>query len=313
MRILLPIDGSLYSRRAVEYICTRSDLKDKTTILYLLNVQKKVPPKARAVIQTDALESVLDEEAKATLRPAKKALENAGYKVKTRVAYGKASNKIVDFAEEMKANLIVMGSHGHTPVKNVLFGSKTAAVIAATEVPMLVLRHQFKGKSGDMNIGICLDGSSYSESVIQYVDHHLSLFGKKPKFFLINAVVAYSGLLLPGTSAFGAPSMTPKAFEDEQRAPFEAIALPTERYLKEKGYEVDIVRLKGDPANEIAKFATENDLSLLVMGTHGGGAMRIMMVGSTTMRVAALTDLPLLLIHQDSSRYFRKSKKTEKA
>ena len=43
MKVLLPIDGSIYSDRAIEYICEHSSLRAKTDTVYLLNVQKKLP------------------------------------------------------------------------------------------------------------------------------------------------------------------------------------------------------------------------------------------------------------------------------
>lgn len=310
MRILLPIDGSIYSDRAIEYICNRSALREKTNTLYLLNVQKKVPAKAAQIIEKNELEEILDDAAKEVLRPAKKALEAAGYKVKTKVAYGKATNRIVEYAKEIKANLIVMGSHGRTPVKNVLFGSKTSAVIASCKIPMLVIRHKFKDEPGAMQVGVCLDGSEYSQSVMNYIIDNLPLFGKEPTFHLVNVVTPYSGILMPGVSAFGGPAMTAKEFESEQRSPFVDAAKPFYNKLRSEGYNVVIAELKGDPSEEISKYVDEKKLGLLVMGTHGGGMIRIMMVGSTTMRVACMTDLPILLIHKE--RVSKKSKTDKK-
>ena len=114
MKVLLPIDGSIYSDRAIEYICEHSSLRAKTDTVYLLNVQKKLPSELASKLPNP--EEILDEAAKKILKPAKKALEAAGYKVKMKVAYGKATNRIVEYAQEIPATLIVMGSHGHTPV-----------------------------------------------------------------------------------------------------------------------------------------------------------------------------------------------------
>ena len=47
MKVLLPIDGSIYSDRAVEYICEHSSLRAKTDTVYLLNVQKKTSLRIR--------------------------------------------------------------------------------------------------------------------------------------------------------------------------------------------------------------------------------------------------------------------------
>ena len=46
MKVLLPIDGSIYSDRAIEYICEHSSLRAKTDTVYLLNVQKKTSLRA---------------------------------------------------------------------------------------------------------------------------------------------------------------------------------------------------------------------------------------------------------------------------
>jgi hypothetical protein len=101
MKVLLPIDGSVYSDRAIEYICEHSSLRAKTDTVYLLNVQKKLPSGFASKIPNS--EEILDEAAKKILKPAKKALEAAGYKVKMKVAYGKATNRIVEYAQEIPA------------------------------------------------------------------------------------------------------------------------------------------------------------------------------------------------------------------
>ncbi len=84
MKVLLPIDGSIYSDRAIEYICEHSSLRAKTDTVYLLNVQKKLPSELASKLPNP--EEILDEAAKKILKPAKKALEAAGYKVKMKVA-----------------------------------------------------------------------------------------------------------------------------------------------------------------------------------------------------------------------------------
>lgn len=89
-------EGSFTDRRVVfivteqvEYICEHSSLRAKTDTVYLLNVQKKLPSEFASKIPNS--EEILDEAAKKILKPAKKALEAADYKVKMKVAYGKAT------------------------------------------------------------------------------------------------------------------------------------------------------------------------------------------------------------------------------
>ena len=309
MKVLLPIDGSVYSDRAIEYICEHSSLRAKTDTVYLLNVQKKLPSGFASKIPNS--EEILDEAAKKILKPAKKALEAAGYKVKMKVAYGKATNRIVEYAQEIPATLIVMGSHGHTPVKGILLGSKTSSVLASTSIPLLVVRHKFYQKPGRTEVGVCLDGSEYSPAVLTFIKRRLPLFAKDARFHLINVASPQNGLLIPEVSAFGAPALSSEEFEKEQREPFFKIAKPFENYMQEKDHEVVEALLTGDPAAQISMYAQEHNLSLMVMGTHGGSSLRIMMLGSVTMSVASQTKLPMLLVHHDDPTLLRDLSKEE--
>ena len=56
-----------------------------------------------------------------------------------------------------------------------------------------------------MRVGICIDGSEYSNAAIKYAQQHMQLFGKDPIFYLINVITPHSGLIIPEVSAFGAP------------------------------------------------------------------------------------------------------------
>lgn len=47
----------------------------------------------------------------------------------------------------------------------------------------------------------------------------------------------------------------------------------------------------------ILETARSNEVDLIVMGTHGAGALERLLVGSQTQRVLAHTDLPVLVVH----------------
>lgn len=60
--------------------------------------------------------------------------------IKKAVKHGKASVEIIEMAREMKADLIVMGSHGRTGLSHVLIGSVAEAVVRHASCPVLVIR-----------------------------------------------------------------------------------------------------------------------------------------------------------------------------
>ena len=79
MKVLLPIDGSIYSDRAVEYICEHSSLRAK--IRYRLSVERSekiFPPNSLPRFQIQKRFWMKPQ--RKFSKPAKKALEAAGYK-----------------------------------------------------------------------------------------------------------------------------------------------------------------------------------------------------------------------------------------
>ncbi len=310
MKVLVPIDGSLYSKKAVDFLTKVKSLKQHTKAIYLLNVQKKLPEMAREKLKTGVIGGLYDLEFRSVIKPAKKKLEDAGYKVKVRLAYGKATDKIIDTAKDMKASLIVMGSHGHTPVKGLLLGSKTSAVLASCDLPMLVIREKSEVLEGRHQAGICIDGSEYSEAAVDYVKNHLPLFGKDPVFHLINVIPSIDPAMAGDTSATGSNMYSQDQVAQSDRSSINEKIEPLYEELRGKDIEARIVLLKGDVATEIAKYAKDHNLTLLILGTHGHGQFKAMMMGSVSMKISAQSDLPILFIHKEESKG-KKEEETE--
>lgn len=63
---------------------------------------------------------------------------------------GNPAEKIVEFAKEKGADLIVMGTHGHTGVVRVLMGSVAEGVVRRSPVPVLTLKATFDDEAEDV-------------------------------------------------------------------------------------------------------------------------------------------------------------------
>jgi nucleotide-binding universal stress UspA family protein len=61
--------------------------------------------------------------------------------VQQEVRVGTPFYEIVRYAREMKIDLIVMGTHGHTGLVHVLLGSVTEKVVRKAPCPVLTVRH----------------------------------------------------------------------------------------------------------------------------------------------------------------------------
>jgi nucleotide-binding universal stress UspA family protein len=130
MKILLPIDGSSCSARAIDTVL--SDFDPATTEIHVVHAIERsasVPPYLAfaegPTAAEDALESYADErqreEAKA-LRAVER-LQLAGFEVTVEVRIGSTVGVILESAAAWQPDRIVMGSHGRSGLPRLLFGS----------------------------------------------------------------------------------------------------------------------------------------------------------------------------------------------
>jgi nucleotide-binding universal stress UspA family protein len=63
-------------------------------------------------------------------------------------------------------------------------------------------------------------------------------------------------------------------------------------------HRVTSLCMVAQPVGEILRYATANDIDLIVMGTHGRGAMAHMLLGSVAERVVRRAPCPVLTVHQ---------------
>jgi len=79
----------------------------------------------------------------------------------------------------------------------------------------------------------------------------------------------------------------------------ERAVAPARKQLERAGLKAETVCLVGnDPGTEIAAYAKQSKLDVLVLGSHGRGALKSAVLGSVATRVAAQCRTPLLLIRE---------------
>jgi nucleotide-binding universal stress UspA family protein len=133
-RLLLPVDGSRFSRQATARALSLAATGAALMVLSVLDAPPgfvtDVPEVARDLL--DSLEALVAEVARQAA--------DRGLPCETRVVVGPAYRTIVELAGEWGAGLIVMGSHGRTGLKRLLMGSVTERVVGQTPCPVLVVK-----------------------------------------------------------------------------------------------------------------------------------------------------------------------------
>lgn len=140
-RILVPIDGSTYAKRAIP-IAIEVSQKFRSDVL-VLHVSEHDSNLAAAYSPETAvaLSSMTPTEASELVADAVKAIRDARIYVKGEVrdaAIGQVAKVIVETATDNNIDLIVMGSRGLSDLQGLLLGSVTHKVIQLANIPVLV-------------------------------------------------------------------------------------------------------------------------------------------------------------------------------
>jgi len=140
MKILLAVDGSLYTKKMLAYLTTHDELFTANNDYTVLTVQPELPRRARAAVGKEAVDKYYTEETQRILKPVAKFLLRHGINAKTTWKVGLVGESIAQFADSGKFDLVIMGSHGHGTVLNLVMGSVATRVLASCEVPVLLMR-----------------------------------------------------------------------------------------------------------------------------------------------------------------------------
>jgi nucleotide-binding universal stress UspA family protein len=74
-----------------------------------------------------------------------------------------------------------------------------------------------------------------------------------------------------------------------------------EELAKAAGIEIESVLLEGHPADEIVKFAAQNDIDMIVMGTLGKTGVDRFLDGSVAENVIRHSKIPVLVVRDENS------------
>jgi len=135
--ILQPTDFSQHSEYAHEVACALAH--DYGARLMILHVAPTMMVYGQGVIPPDP--EVVSQEAQAQLERLK--APNDSVQVKRRLEKGDPATEIVGVAEEIGADLIVMGTHGRTGLSRLLMGSVAEQVMRKACCPVLTVKAPF--------------------------------------------------------------------------------------------------------------------------------------------------------------------------
>ncbi len=153
-KILVPVDFSDYSNYALQVAAGIAKKQEAEIVaVHMMGLSE-------AVVTRDESKEVF--EAMYYMKLAEKRFAEfldkdflEGIKVTDAVHNYKVFSELNDVAREFNADLIVMGSHGSSGLKEVFVGSNTEKVVRTSEIPVLVIKHAADNFNPQVGVFAC--------------------------------------------------------------------------------------------------------------------------------------------------------------
>lgn len=303
MRVLVAVDGSAPSMDSLALV-NGIDWPADTTVDVVAVVHPVAPvgvdpwaftampwtsTSAQHVAQVEA---EFQRHARELVDGARSRLTAVSRRVETAVLDGRPAVAILDRAHTTRADLIVVGSRGHSTISTMLLGSVSTEVIDHADRPVMVAR-----SASMKRVAVAVDGS-------QAAAHAASLITDWSIFSGASVLVVSVAPLPPpwwtGLRDRAIPGAIDSLDELALRSHdyHERLAVDVANQLREHGIHAEPLRREGDPAPEILGAAASWRADLIVMGTRGQKGMKRAFLGSVARNVLSNTSASVLIPRQ---------------
>ncbi len=205
---------------------------------------------------------------------------DAGCSVETAVREGRPSREILAHADEEAVDLLVMGTHGRTGIRQTLLGSVALEVIRQARLPVLTVSADASDVPREVDdVLVATDGWSGSVAATEQA-------------------LALADAFDARLHALYAVDVSPEL--DDVLESFEEHGKQTTMDVvdraRERGIEATRTVERGEPHETILAYADEEDVDLLVLGTESKSTIERLVIGSVSQRVVPNATTPVLTV-----------------
>lgn len=283
--------ASLALDRAIEFA-----IRHESEIALVHVMQPDIPPLAapEMIVIPPNYEEMLREACTEGLTKAAQRARERGVRVSQYLEQGRAAKRITACADGLAADLIIIGTRGNTGFKRLLLGSVAEEVVRIADQPVLTVH---PGDDRPIEpVRKLLFPTDFSPAADQALAAaNLILSGSENAEIILVHTYQIAPTVVPlGGFGKGASRLfVANAHQLAQQA-----TEPSVEALRSKGFRVEVVIARGDPAAIVTELAAERDVDVIVMGTRGHSKLRQILLGSTAERIVEHAPCPVLTVHR---------------
>lgn len=140
MKILVAADGSSFTKRMLAYLAAHDEWLGGAHDYTVIHTVTAVPPRAASVLDRQVLKDYYEAEGEKVFRPIRQFFARQGIAANFLCKVGPAAETIAAVADKGKFDLLMLGSHGHGTLTNLVMGSVATKVLAHCRTPVLLVR-----------------------------------------------------------------------------------------------------------------------------------------------------------------------------
>ncbi len=283
-RILVPVDGSECGRDAAKYGFAFAAATGAT--VDIVHVVDTTLP----TIGGQMSGSERREHGRSVVESAAERSQAFGCAVETHLREGDPKGEIVASADDIGADLIVMGRQGAHNLRERLVGGVTEYVVRHADQPVLVVPLGTDIMAGSISkLLVPTDGSDAATAAIGPATALAVTFGAELSVFTAVDVQAAGG-------SFNAGGVSEEFIERLKSDGEETVETFAESIRDtQPGLSIETIVRRGDAHEEIASCATEVGADLIVMASHGRTGLKRHLIGSVADRVLRVAETPVLV------------------
>lgn len=139
MKLLLAVDGSDHTKRMLAWLAEHAEIFGTNVELSALTVVPPLPAHVTRHLDRAVVDGHYAERAAEVLDPVAEFGRQHGWRLETRSVIGRPADAIAEAAAKSGCDLLLLGSHGHSPTTSLLLGSVAQRVLAICKRPTLIV------------------------------------------------------------------------------------------------------------------------------------------------------------------------------
>jgi len=287
--ILVPTDFSPHADLALE---AARELAARSGARLELVHAFHVPPEATPYL-TDVSLQRMEAAARVELETRRAQVRAAGLTCDVRWVPAPPASAIAEAAAKASADIIAIGSHGHTGVRYALLGSVAARVARAAPCPVLTVKQRPAAGWRLGRIAVAMDFSEPARRALASARELGRLYGP------CHIILVYAHYVPADLAAILAEQGASIPAPDE-RVSRELETLLIE--LQDAGMSAEYVSEIGHPAEVLQRVATRTRADLISLGTHGRRGLSRLLLGSVAEHVLRSAPGSVLTVGPPGSR-----------